>query len=260
MRLLGQFESFLVQTKDSVVVLPEDVFSFDPRNSPVANDLIELAKENDLDLLIGAVSYNSKVHNSIFLVNENGFLDRYSKVKLFPFVETLPYEKVFGVLKFLSGLSYFDPGEEYRPLSVRDYPPLGVQICFESYFSEPSRKLVSNGAQVLIVCTNDGWFVFDVALKQHFAKSVIRAVETRRQVIQVANAGITGMVDPYGRILKTAKPRNFERVVFQLMPRKDITIYSKIGDVIVWFSLGSVIFFLIFPGQKTITTRRRIWQ
>lgn len=260
LHLFGQFEPFLTQIKDSVVVLPEDTFSFDPRNSTVANELIELCKENDLDILIGAVSYNSKTYNSIFLVNENGFVDRYSKVKLFPFVETLPYQKVFGVFSFLRGLSYFEPGEEYRPLSARDYPPLGVQICFESYFSEPSRNLVKNGAQILVVCTNDGWFVFDVALKQHFAKSVIRAVETRRQVIQVSNAGITGMIDPYGRILKTANPREFEKIAFELMPRKDTTFYLKTGDIIIWFSLGFVVFLLILPGQKTISTRRRIWQ
>ncbi|MGB9819914.1 MAG: apolipoprotein N-acyltransferase [Pseudothermotoga sp.] len=258
--LFGQIEPFLVETKDSVVVLPEDVFSFDLRNSTVAAELIGLCKENDLDILIGAISADSKTYNSVFLVNENGFVDRYSKVKLFPFVETLPYQKIFGVFSFLRGLSYFEPGEEYRPLSIRDYPPLGVQVCFESYFSEPSRELVRNGAQALLVCTNDGWFIFDVALKQHFAKSVMRAVETRRQVIQVSNAGITGMIDPYGRILKTANPREFEKITFELIPMKGMTPYSKIGDVIIWFSLGLVVLLLLFPGERTITTRRRIWQ
>ncbi|MEJ5229366.1 MAG: apolipoprotein N-acyltransferase [Pseudothermotoga sp.] len=258
--LFGQLEPFLRESKDSVVVLPEDVFSFDPRTSVIATELIELCKENELDILLGAVSVDSKVYNSIFQVNENGFVDKYSKVKLFPFVETLPYSKIFGVFSFLRGLSYFEPGEGYKPLNVRDYPPLGVQICFESYFSEPSRELVNNGAQVLLVCTNDGWFVFDTALKQHFAKSVIRAVETRRQVIQVSNAGITGMIDPYGRIMKTAEPRRYEKISFELMPRSDLTIYTKIGDVVVWFSLGMVIFILLFPGERTISTRRRIWQ
>ncbi len=258
--LFGQLEPFLAQVKDTVVVLPEDVFSFDPRNNDVGTELIKLCAENDLDILIGAVSSDSKTYNSVFLVNENGFVDRYSKVKLFPFVETLPYQKVFGVFSFLKGLSYFEPGEEYKPLTVRDYPPFGVQICFESYFSEPSRELVKKGAQVLLVCTNDGWFSFDTALKQHFAKSVIRSVEQRRQVIQVSNAGITGMIDPYGRIMKTASLRQFEKITFELMPRKDRTIYSKIGDIAVWFSLGLVVFILLFPGKKTISTRRRIWQ
>ncbi|MGJ8453880.1 apolipoprotein N-acyltransferase [Pseudothermotoga sp. U03pept] len=260
LNLLGQLEPFLRETKDSVVVLPEDVFSFDPRTSTIASELIELCKENDLDILFGAVSVDSKVYNSVFHVNENGFVDKYSKVKLFPFVETLPYPKVFGVFSFLRGLSYFEPGDGYRPLSVRDHPLLGVQICFESYFSEPSRELTKNGAQVLLVCTNDGWFIFDTALKQHFAKSVMRAVETRRQVIQISNAGITGMVDPYGRILKTVEPRNFEKSSFELMPRKDSTIYSKIGDTIIWFCLGLILLILLFPGEKTISTRRRIWQ
>jgi len=260
LNLLGQLEPFLRETKDSVVVLPEDVFSFDPRTSIVATELKEFCKENDLDILFGAVSVDSKVYNSVFHVNENGFVDKYSKVKLFPFVEILPYPKIFGVFSFLRGLSYFEPGDEYRPLKVRDYPSLGVQICFESYFSEPSRELVKNGAQVLLVCTNDGWFIFDTALKQHFAKSVVRAVETRRQVIQVSNAGITGMVDPYGRIMKTAEPRKFEKINFELMPRNDLTIYSKTGDLVVWFSLGIVLFILLFPGERTISTRRRIWQ
>lgn len=258
--LYEQFKPMLVELKDTLVVMPEDVFPFDPRGSDIAQQMKELCRQNNLQILIGTLSVNSKIQNSVFLVNELGFVSKYSKVKLFPFVERLPYEKVFGIFSFLQGLNYLDPGEEYEPLTVENYPLIGVQICFESYFSEPSRQLVKKGARVLLVCTNDGWFSFDTALKQHFAKAVIRAVETRRQVIQVSNAGITGSIDPYGRIVEVARIRSFEKVDFDIIPNEAITIYAKIGDLVIWFCLGIVVFMLFFPGERTLGTKRRIWK
>ncbi len=259
--LANRYLSLIADYQDTLVILPEESFIIDIQNSEVENALVEAARSGNLKLLVGFPTAGETGYlNSAVLVDMTGIVDRYSKVKLFPFVETLPYPKLFGIFSFLRGMSYLKPGSDYRPLLVAGYPPLGVQICFESYFSQPSRRLVANGSKVLIVCTNDGWFTYNVALKQHFAKSVMRAVETRRQVIQVSNAGITGSIDPYGRIMEIIPIRREQAASFDLIPREDITLYMRIGDVVIWFCAAAIIVMLIFPGQRRISRGRRIWR
>ncbi len=259
--LLNRYLPLIGTLQDSFVVFPEEAFTNEIRGTEVEKVLREMAESSNLRFLVCFPTLEEDGYcNSAVLLDMTGTIDKYSKVKLFPFVEMVPYPKIFNVFSFLRGVSYLKPGKEYRPLIVSGYPPLGVQICFESYFSQPSRKLVENGAQILIICTNDGWFAFDVALKQHFAKAVIRAVENRRQVIQVSNSGITGSIDPYGRILKIIPVRTEQVSTLDLIPREGRTIYSKVGDIIIWFSVITVIVFLLFPGQRRLSKRRRIWR
>lgn len=258
LELYSEIEKHLEKLSNNLVILPEDTFPTDPTKNPVGEKMLELSNRNNLKILFGAISTNGGAKNSIFLVESSNVRKVYSKVKLFPFVEMLPYEKIFGMFDFLKGLSYLEPGENFLPVSLENYPSLGIQICFESYFSEPSRNLVKNGAEVLVVCTNDGWFDFNTALKQHFSKSVFRAVETRRQIIQVSNAGITGVVDPYGRITKVLPVRSYGSMEIELSPRRGETFYTKYGDLIVWFCLAVILLTLLLPGQRRIRVRR-VW-
>lgn len=257
--LYSKLVEHLEQHSNGLIILPEDVFFTDPRNNEIGELLRELTERRNIKILLGAISTDSGTKNSIFLADESGVRRVYSKVKLFPFVEMLPYERIFSVFKFLRGLVYLQPGEGFFPLKIEEYPTLGIQICFESYFSEPSRQLVKKGAEVLIVCTNDGWFDYNTALIQHFSKSVFRAVETRRQVIQVSNAGVTGAVDPYGRIVKTLPVKRYDSMEIELLPKKNETFYTRYGDLIVWFCLGVVLLTLLLPREKSVRVRR-IWR
>jgi apolipoprotein N-acyltransferase len=259
MELYSKLEEHLEKHSSGLIVLPEDVFPTDPKKNEVGERLRELAERRNLKILFGAISTDAGAKNSVFLVDESGVRRVYSKVKLFPFVEMLPYEKIFGVFGFLRGLTYLQPGEGFSPVKIEDYATLGIQICFESYFAEPSRQLVKKGAEVLIVCTNDGWFDYNTALIQHFSKSVFRAVETRRQVIQVSNAGVTGVVDPYGRIVKTLPVKKYDSMKIELLPREGETFYARYGDLIVWFCLAIVLLKLMLPREKNIHVRR-IWR
>lgn len=256
--LYSKLEEHMEKLSNALVVLPEDVFPSDPTRDEVGERLFKLASEQNLKIVLGAVSREGP-KNSLFLIDEWGIRVIYSKVKLFPFVEMLPYEKIFGAFNFLRGLTYFQPGEAFSPVKVEGYPSIGFQICFESYFSEPSRKLVLNGAEVLIVCTNDGWFAYNTALMQHFSKAVFRAVETRRQLVQVSNAGITGVVDPYGRIVKVSPARTYDALEVSLIPREEITFYTRYGDLVVWLCVGFVLLGLLLPGRRQIRVRR-IWR
>ncbi len=107
-----------------------------------------------------------------------------------------------------------------------------MQICFEIIFPELSRSLVKNGAGVLVNLTNDAWFGKSSAAYQHFSMAVFRAVENRRSLVRCANTGISGFVDPAGRIM--ARTALFEdAVVVKAVPiLTGKTVYTRIGDVL----------------------------
>ncbi len=73
-------------------------------------------------------------------------------------------------------------------------------ICFESIFASISRRWVENGANILINLTNDAWYGKSSAPHQSWAMSLFRAVETRRSLVRSANTGISGFIDPLGRV------------------------------------------------------------
>ncbi len=201
----------------------------------------------DYPVLLGALySSGTNRYNSAFLIND-GSSQRYDKVKLFPFVEFLPYPKIFGVLGFLRGFAYYTPGNGYHVLDYNG-KQIGVLICFESYFDD-SEAIYSRKADFIVVVTNDVWFRYRVALWNHFAKDVFRAAETGRWVIQVANKGITGAIDPWGRIRAVLKVgRAAVRKINVGKPHP--TLYPKIKNYFVVVPITLLIFGIFSESQE----------
>ena len=105
----------------------------------------------------------------------------------------------------------------------------GVLICYESIFGELARAWVNVGANILVNVTNDAWYGKTSAPHHSMAMTIFRAVETRRSLVRAANTGISGFVDPLGRV-QSASPvftdwAKAEEVV--LVSRK--TFFVQIG-------------------------------
>ncbi len=144
--------------------------------------------------------------NSVFVVHPDLGLrpQYYSKRRLVPFGEYIPFT---GLMPFLDKVvplpGVFHPGREVQvlPLDVQGSVfRIGSLICFEDIFSSLARESVKAGADILFVATNNAWFGEEAGAYQHAAHSVLRAVETRRPVIRVGNAGWSGWIDEYGGI------------------------------------------------------------
>lgn len=215
--------------------------------------LVNFARERELAILVGFPIYNGKNYNQVRFVDESGFSrEFYGKVKLTPFVEFLPWPKIFGIFGFLKFLDYFEPGESFTVLSAQEHR-IGAMICFDSLYSEVARNLTLNGAKVIVTSTNDGWFNIETALKQHLSKSVARAIENRRYVLQVSNTGISALIDPYGRIVKrlpTMKEMNEQYTVgeFQYLPGAGRTLYTRYGNWFFYFALVLGLIMIILGG------------
>jgi len=113
-----------------------------------------------------------------------------------------------------------------------------VLICFEIIFPDLCRRFVKSGANFLVTITNDAWFGRTSAPHQHFTIAVFRAVENRVFIARAANTGITGFIDPRGKIIKKGEIFTEEAMNGTIRLSKKKTFYTLYGDVFAWVCSG----------------------
>jgi apolipoprotein N-acyltransferase len=224
--------------KPQLIVWPETAtpfyFTYDKE---LTQKVMIGVKKNKAAFLIGSPSVTVKngwvqYYNSAYLIDKSGTtIGKYDKVHLVPFGEYVPLKKYLAFAgKMVEQVGDFRSGKKGNILHWKD-KKLGLQICYEILFPDLSRAMVVNGADLLINITNDAWFGTTSAAYQNFAMAVFRAVENKRTLARSANTGISGFVDPAGRILATT-PLFEEKVVTQSAPiLKETTVYSRFGDI-----------------------------
>lgn len=199
--------------------------------------------KTDTPHLIGSPSF--KRVNDQFIFYNSAFLtlpygrtdDKYDKVHLVPFGEYVPLQNLIPFVKKLTEQSgNFYPGEKGKVLRYGDIVP-GIQICFEVVFPGLSRAASRNGANVIVNMTNDAWFGKKSAPFQHFSMTVFRAVENRRAIARAANTGISGFIDPNGKILAKTELFTDAHLTRTLPLMNEITLYTRIGDLFAWLSI-----------------------
>jgi apolipoprotein N-acyltransferase len=224
-----------------LVVFPETCLPFyflEPRYTQYREPIAALAPYLNAPLLVGSLdSEDGNLYNRAFLLDRQGqVVGHADKVHLVPFGEYLPMPWLFQYLEGLTAESgIFSPGVSRQALPLGDVR-LGVFVCYESIFPAIPRQLARLGAEVLINTTNDAWFGRSAAPHQHFSMCVLRAIETGRPVVRIANTGISGLIAPSGRIL-AATPL-FEPLALRLKvaPRRAETFYLGWGDLLLWLS------------------------
>jgi apolipoprotein N-acyltransferase len=207
---IGQTVSLFAAKKPALVVWPESALPFYPdAQQPLMIPLRLLTTENRIAVLTGAPWYevidrtNKKflLYNSALLLNTDGrFGGQYFKSHLVPFGEYVPMKKYLPfIAPLVQTVGDFTPGTVENPI-IYQKAKIGVLLCYESIFPDIAEKWVREGANILINLTNDAWYGKSSAPQQSFAMTVTRAVETRRSVVRAANTGISGFIDPLGRV------------------------------------------------------------
>ena len=92
------------------------------------------------------------------------------------------------------------PGERLHTLSAPGLPRFGAPICFENSFPALDRELVRQGAEFLVVLTNNASYDETAASAQHLQMSRMRAIENGRWIVHAAVSGISAFIDPGGRV------------------------------------------------------------
>lgn len=221
-------------------------------NKGLTDFLLSSARETGKRFIIGAPSVDTSgkepaYYNSAYLVSPEGRVEgRYDKVHLVPFGEYAPLR---SWLPFLDTLVVqagdFRSGKKGSTISWDD-SEAGVLICYEAIFPVLSTEMAENGADLLVNITNDAWFGKTSAPRQHFSMAVFRAVENRRALVRAANTGISGFIDPTGRIIKSSSL--FEPAVMSCsvpLIKNYSTFYTRHGDFFAYCCFIAICFIIV---------------
>jgi apolipoprotein N-acyltransferase len=231
----------LGEEKPDLIIWPETATPFffqDAREyQPV---VLNIPRNTGAFLLFGTPTYkieDRKVrhYNSAYLVSPDGDIaGKYDKIHLVPFGEYVPLMRfLFFVESLGEGIGNFRSGQEIFNFTL-PRGKFGVVICFEIIFPDLCRQFVKKGANFLVTITNDAWFGRTSAPYQHFNQAVFRAVENRVFVARAANTGISGFIDPKGKILKQGEIFKQEAINGTIRLMRERTFYTEYGDVFAW--------------------------
>ena len=217
----------------------------------------------DIDFLVGSPSVarqgeNVIYFNSAYLIRPaTKDISKYDKTHLVPYGEYVPFQRWLPFLgKLVAQVGDFRPGKPGKTLPWKQ-DALGVQICYEIIFPGLSRALVKNDAALLINITNDAWFGTTSGPYQHFSMTIFRAVENRRALARAANTGISGFIDPVGRILASSRLLEEAMLIRPLPMLRQITFYTRFGDLFALACLTGALFGILLVLGKSIIRLRK---
>ena len=196
-----------------------------------------------------AIFYDS--YNTALFVGHDSTLQKYHKSRLTPGVELMPYLNMFPFLKKFAidlggttGSLGINPDQ--TPFLINDSLKIAPVICYESVYGEFLNRFIANGANMIFVITNDGWWGNTAGHRQHLLFSVIRAIETRRSIARSANTGISCFINQRGDISQRTEYWKPMAIRQKINANDKITFYVKHGDYIGRiFLLVAAIFALI---------------
>jgi len=184
------------------------------------------------------LGYSYDVYNSAISIDTTWHVQIHHKSKLVVGAEKMPYYKVLRHLEFLivdlGGITGQLGSDTVR--HVFFHPGSGVcsgtGICFESVYGAYLSEFERNGAQILFIITNDGWWGNTMGHRNHFSFARLRAIEMRRSIARSANTGISGFINARGDILEKLVWQERGTITHSLELNDRLTLYARFGDYI----------------------------
>jgi apolipoprotein N-acyltransferase len=257
------FTTYIAMTRDVVrrgakfVVWPESSTPFFFEEDAAGGAALRaLAREARVPILFGSDQIDRsgdvvRLYNSAFLLTPTGETGAvYRKIHLVPFGEYIPFKEwLYFVSPLVERLAEFAPGTSAVMLPVGEHA-VNTAICYEVVYPSLIRDAVLAGSQLLTTITNDAWYGNSSAPYQHFELASMRAIEQGRYLARSANTGISGVVDPYGRV--STRSELFEQVglVGDVRILTGRTIYAQVGDVVAYAAMALTAVALIAVGRR----------
>lgn len=242
------------------VIWPESAVSYSLERYPQLQEVLAQVVPLKGKLIFGAnrllweQDSVTQAWNSLYVLDDQGkIIAYYDKVHLVPFGEYVPLRPWLPWLnKITSGALDFSSGLDHVMMSLLGdkLPPFSPLICYEIIF--PGQiKAAGQEPEWMLNITNDGWFGDSDGPYQHFAMARVRAVEEGIPLVRAAATGISGAVDPYGRIIGIL-PLNQQGVLDVRLPKPhpSPTLYARFGNNIFFGMLILLIFGIVLLRQR----------
>ncbi len=243
------YSRYLQMTRQAIaegaqfVIWPESStpFYFEDDHA-AAEEVRTLTRQAAVPLLLGSDQIERgrtpKYYNAAFMVAADGSTaGAYQKMHLVPFGEYVPARRLFFFMeRIVEAVSDFSPGVSPMLLPVGAHK-VSASICYEIVYPDLVRRFTQEGSELLTTITNDAWFGTTSAPHQHFEQAAMRAIENGRFLVRAANTGLSGIVDPYGRVLDQSGLFETAVVVGDARFLRTQTLYTRVGDVWAYASI-----------------------
>lgn len=243
-----------------VVIWPENVVDVtDFAASPVRRQVADQAARLGVPIVIGitedVVGHGHRVTNAQVVVDPDGTVsDRYDKVRRVPFGEYVPLR---GFLEAIGAPvdqvpTNAVPGSGPAVLEIPGTGRVAVAISWEVFFSGRVRDGVRHGGELVVNPTNGASYTWAILQTQQIASSRLRAVETGRDVIQVAPTGFSAVIDHTGRLAERTAISEQAVLVADVSLRTGRTWYVSLADR-PWYAA-----LVLVAGASLLADRRRV--
>jgi apolipoprotein N-acyltransferase len=241
-----------------LIVFPESALDTDPETDPNLRErLTAIAAEHHASVLVNARTPGSggQYRNTNLLYTPDGRLQAtYSKGHLVPFGEYVPWRSELSFLSELRQIPYdFQAGHSRTVFRVAGHP-VGSVICFESAFGPLVRDYVRDGAQAIVVSTNNRSYQRSGNSEQHLALGQMRAAETARPVLQASVSGISAVIDPGGAVHDTTMLFEPAVVTATIPTTTGETPYVRFGDWVVALSALALVIVTVVAVRRPVTS------
>jgi apolipoprotein N-acyltransferase len=244
------------------LIWPESAFPFFLTREPDAMAQIAELLPIGTVLITGAVRAPETVptqavtraYNSIYVIDQDGsVLSVYDKVHLVPFGEFLPLQnflEALGLVQLTRIKGGFIPGDRRRTLTAPGAPSFLPLVCYEIIFPSEARPS-GERASWIVNLTNDGWFGTSPGPYQHLQQARVRAIEEGLPLVRAANTGISAVVDPLGRIVRSL-PLGTEGVLDSRLPQPiSRTLYARLGDAPAALAMALAFIFVMRSRRRS---------
>lgn len=249
---------YLAQTRavaafhPQLVVWPETVIPEVLNHDPAALTRFgDLARGMRATLVVGAQEVrDGRLYNALYVLGPAGDLrGTYEKRQLVPFAESFPARDALSWLPYVSELGgAFSSGTAN---AVYDAGPLRFAplICWESAFADLAHAQVRDGAQLLVISTDDAWFGDTAGPYMHAQIAQLRAIENGMWVVRAAATGVTGIISPTGDYVRSA-PFEQRANVAGLVGAPAGSPFAVLGPLPIALACMLLYLLLVVPGRK----------
>lgn len=205
-----------------------------------------------------------QAYNAAMVIAKDREIEFYHKSELVPAVEFMPLQWLLKPIMDLAidmGGTTGTLGTQEDQIPFYTLPDsLGISpaICYESIYGDVNAEFVLNGAEILGVITNDGWWGDSPGYKQHISYSSLRAIETRKWVARCANTGISAFVSPEGEIVQNSEWWVEDALIAKVYPNQILTFYVKHGDYLGRLASFLSVLLLIFTMVRFINKEKTL--
>jgi apolipoprotein N-acyltransferase len=205
------------------------------------------------------------VFNTAMQVDNENNIQVYHKSKLVPGVEKMPFPALLGFLEGLAidmgGMTGSHGTDEERKVFTcqKDNIRIAPVICYESIYTEYIGEYVKNGADLIFIITNDGWWEDTPGYKQHLQYARLKAISNRRSIARSANTGTSCFINQRGDIEQATQWWEPAVIRQKINANQEMTFYASHGDYMARAAILVAILLLLWTISKALNkTQQRL--